>query len=123
MSLWLLTWFHREPRPARGKPGYSSSTGWTRGRRALLAEGEALAAFDEHLVAATELAEGPTEWACSFVELHRVVPADRPLLELLAAVLEAPHDPHLDRGAWWAELALVRAWHGVSDPDRPRTPA
>lgn len=115
-SLWVLTWFHRELRPRRGEPGYTTTTGWTRGRRALLAEHEALVAFDDHLAAAREFADEPYDLRCSHVELLRVVPAERPLLELLAAALEAPFDHHLDRGAWWGELHLVRSWYGVTDP-------
>lgn len=120
MKLWLLTWFRREPRPPRGS-GYTSS-GWTRGRRALLDAAAARALFDEHLAAAIELAgDDPTEWACSFVVLHELTIADLPVPELLALALEAPHDPNMDRGrTWWAARTTVCAWHGVSDPDRPR---
>lgn len=120
-ALHLVVWFHREPRPPRGPDWRRTSTGWTRGRRVLLDAQAALELFEHHRAQALEHAgegnEGDDrdqDLACSFTELLRVVPADLPLLELLAAALEAPHDYHLDRGAWWADLQLVRSWYGLT---------
>ena len=133
-ELYVLTWFHREP---RDREAYR--TGWTKGLRAYLSEAEALDGLELVVERAKALAgEGETatdardrDLGASSAEVMAYTLSGPPTLELLASVISSPPrgdpaqawDPLGQPGArWWSSARMVRHWWGGLErvrADRP----